>query len=194
MNSLPLIRVATVNQIRSCTSCHLRLTCPAPAPFRGPTPATIAVVGESPAPEPDPAGQLLNGLLVFAGFNLEDLFFCNVVSCRPPGGRSPRFDELEACRVNLRDQLAVANPRFVLVLGATALSVFRPDLRVTRDHGRGFLVPADDGRIYFPTFHPAAALRDETWRDEMTLDLVVFRAVTLAADPMEAAGLRLAAS
>jgi DNA polymerase len=53
-------------------------------------------------------------------------------------------------------QIEIIDPKVVATLGRFSMNYFLPEAKITRDHGRTMLA---DGRIIFPMFHPAAALR-----------------------------------
>jgi len=56
--------------------------------------------------------------------------------------------------------------------------VFSPGVKITRVHGRPFGYRfAGRDRIVYPTYHPAAALRNPTWHGELAFD--IFRAWAL---------------
>lgn len=188
------------DQILNCHRCPLRVTCTKPTPFTGPTPAELVVIGEAPGMEEDrdgrpfvgASGRFIRGLLSDYRIDPGAAFTMNSVSCRPPGNRSPKISELEACRGNYDAQLRVAEARFVLLLGATALSTVRPDLKVTQIHGRPF-VPAIRGKqalpnpyerlpVYLPTYHPAAALRDVDVKARLRADIALFAEVLKTPD------------
>jgi DNA polymerase len=81
----------------------------------------------------------------------------NVVKCRPPANRTPKREELAACRPWLLQQLDDCAPRVVLALGNTAArAVFGYVEGVGRTHGRVCQLGLAKG---LATYHPAAALR-----------------------------------
>ena len=65
---------------------------------RGSVFADLLIIGEAPGSQEDlegkpyvgKSGKLLNELLIKAGINYkEDVYFCNVIKCRPPNNRKP---------------------------------------------------------------------------------------------------------
>lgn len=164
--------------VKGCQRCHLHTTCTSPVPLSGPTPCNLLVVGEAPgatedkegAPFVGSAGGMLRGLLKITGFNVEkEIAWCNVVSCRPPGNRNPKPDEIASCRINLEAQIMLANPRVILLAGGVALSALRPDMdKITQYRGRPLWIRV--GQIAIPTFHPAAVLRKRVWQDQLEQD------------------------
>jgi uracil-DNA glycosylase len=182
-------RIQLQRRIKSCTACLLHKQCEGPVPFRGPVPALFSVVGEAPGRQEDqwgkpfigPAGQLLDEYLTKAGLSLRDAFICNTVSCFPHG--TPRREHIEACAQNLRDQLVLAMSPYILILGAIAYSVFKPEASIMRDHGRHWTVTKEELAVtLFPTYHPAAILRNHALKRAWRLDLEDFAALVRQGD------------
>jgi uracil-DNA glycosylase family 4 len=184
-------RVGVREQVLCCERCALYKTCRSPVPFVGPSPAFIAVLGEAPGHNEDvkgkpwcgPAGMLLNRELKKVGVDPEQAFLLNAVSCFPHEGnraRRPSDDELKACAPNRYAQLALARPRYLLVLGGTALYSLRPDLKISKSRGRPFcLLPNEpEGTIVFPSYHPSAALRNGNFLKAFQEDLATFVEMT----------------
>jgi len=138
--------------------------------------ARLMLVGEGPGAEEDrlgrpfvgAAGQLLDKILAAAGITREEVYIANIVKCRPPGNRVPLRAEAEACLPWLRLQIRLINPRFIVVLGSTALQYLcDPQARITFFRGRWL---EKGGIRIMPTYHPAALLRDpskkrDVWED-----------------------------
>ncbi len=172
MADLEAIRV----QALSCTRCPLHETRTQVVFGRGNPAASIVLVGEGPGRDEDregrpfvgAAGQLLDKILAAVGLGEEDVFITNTVLCRPPGNRVPLPAELDTCRVHLEAILRAIDPPIVVLLGATALKAFfGPKAGITAMRGQRL---ERDGRAFYPTFHPAALLRDPSrkrpvWRD-----------------------------
>lgn len=190
--SITKLRKAARNQVRLCRACDLR------AGVKRPTPMThitgrvdFVVVGEGPGKHEDrdgepfvgKAGQLLRSFLMRAGFDLNRVGFCNVVSCWPyktdgrgvKSSKTPSATQQNACRPNLMAQIEAYNTPYVLLTGATALSAFRPDLKIARDHGKLFVW--NDTYVVMPIYHPAAALRDRHPRRTLRPDLELWEEV-----------------
>jgi DNA polymerase-1 len=134
---------------------------------QGPVPCEVLVLGEAPGYREDDinkpfsgdAGQYLEQELSRVGLLRKEIYLTNPVHCRPPDNRTPRVSELKACANWLKREFDEVNPMYVLLLGNTALrSTFGPGgQKITLARGK---VVERDGRVYFPTFHPAAILRD----------------------------------
>lgn len=127
----------------------------------------LMLVGEAPGRDEDlagepfvgRAGELLTRILAAVGLSRQEVFITNVVMCRPPQNRPPEADEQLACRPFLDAKLSAVGPRMVVLLGAVATKALLndPTASITRLRGTRQL---RQGRYYYPTFHPAALLRD----------------------------------
>ncbi|MGN9846248.1 UdgX family uracil-DNA binding protein [Nonomuraea sp. H19] len=138
----------------------------------GPSHATFMLVGEVPGDQEDrqghpfvgPAGRILDRGLEEAGIPRDDVYVTNAVkhfAFIPKGKRrihqKPTAAEITACQPWLNAELAVVEPRMVVVLGATAArSLLGPAFRVTKQ--RGVPVPLGE-RLAVATIHPSAVLR-----------------------------------
>ena len=149
-------------------------------PGEGSATARVMLVGEAPGASEDRlgrpfvggAGRLLDRLLEEAGLRREDVFITNVVKARPPGNRDPKADEVAHHLPWLEAQLEVIRPKLLVPLGRHALKRFAPDTTITEAHGR---VVEHDGRMLFPMYHPAAALRNPKLRETLHEDARALR-------------------
>jgi uracil-DNA glycosylase len=171
-------------EVESCTRCDLHCNTHKAVPGEGPADARIMFVGEGPGRNEDlqgrpfvgAAGKFLAELLAAASLKREEVYITNVVKHRPtqeePDGsfknRAPRPDEVAACRVYLDRQIELIQPRIIVTLGAYSLAAFFPDQKVTAVHGK---IRERDGRHYFHSYHPAAALYTQQLRDTMLDDM-----------------------
>jgi len=138
-------------------------------PGEGSPTADVMFVGEAPGAREDElgrpfvgrSGQLLDELLAAAGLDREQVYITNVVKARPPGNRDPRADEVAHHMAWLELQLALIDPRLVVPLGRHALAHFTDGARISEVHGT---VLRERGRVLFPLYHPAAALRSTALR------------------------------
>jgi DNA polymerase len=137
---------------------------------RGNPAAKVVVIGEGPGKDEDAqgrafvgrAGKTLDDFMAEAGIDTErDTLIVNVVKCRPPGNRAPKKAEAAACLPYLRHQLALVQPKLVLLLGATALKHLDPSktkIVMADEAGRMFDLPAWPGVRFLVLYHPAALL------------------------------------
>jgi len=167
-------RIRVRAQILGCRGCGLRESCSNPVPFSGHNPSPIVVVGEAPGQDEDargepfvgPAGRLLRAeldrVMGMEGWH-KTIAYANTVCCFPH--RTPTAQEVASCQTNLRDQLTLLEPSYVLVVGGVALSAFWPRLRIGEMAGRwwseSWMRGEEGGKKswLFATVHPSAVLR-----------------------------------
>lgn len=174
-------RLEVVEQMLMCDKCELVNQCHSPVAFFGPAPCDIAVVGEAPGEQEDeqgrpfvgPAGQLIRKHLQEVEIDPDEVAWVNTVSCFPHG--TPELAHVTACADNKNAQLDLIKPTFILLLGRTALFAQEPNTDAKYIRGRPFV---KNGIINFPTFHPAAALRNRNFEKAMAEDLELFARIT----------------
>jgi uracil-DNA glycosylase len=135
-------------------------------------------LGEGPGAKEDidgepfvgPAGKLLDTILKHMGYKREDVYICNVVSCRPPGNRDPKPDELEACMPVWTSQVVAVRPRMIIALGKVSGNVLLGT--------KGQAIVQMRKKIHtwnkLPvqvTYHPAGMLRNEQYKQPAWDDL-----------------------
>ncbi|MBN9250919.1 MAG: UdgX family uracil-DNA binding protein, partial [Mesorhizobium sp.] len=139
----------------------------------GPPDAEVMFVGEQPGDQEDiagkafvgPAGKVFDAILDDAGIDRQKTYVTNAVKhfkFEPRGKRrihsKPNTSEVQACRWWLDKELALAKPRLVVALGATAaLSLLGKSIAITKM--RGEVVEREDGLRVFLTIHPSFILR-----------------------------------
>ena len=167
-------------QVEECRLCPLCQHIRHKVPGQGDRQSPLMLIGEGPGQVEDeeglafvgPAGQLLTKMLEAIQLPRERVYICNVVKCRPPMNRTPKPEEMEACKIHLRMQTWLIRPRVIVLLGATAAkAVLGPDTYITRIRGQW---TERKGVWILPTFHPSALLRDESkkplaWQDMKAL-------------------------
>ena len=157
------------DQVRVCEKCQLSQSRTLAVPGEGPEDARILFIGEAPGFHEDrqgrpfvgAAGQYLNELLAKIGLRREEVYIANVIKCRPPGNRDPLPNEIVTCRAYLDRQIDLIRPRLVVTLGRFSMERYFPGASISRIHGQ----PKRVGSIiYYPMFHPAAALHQPRWK------------------------------
>lgn len=155
-----------------CDRCPLAAGRTQIVPDRGNPGARLMFVGEAPGANEDlqgkafvgRGGKLLDSLLAELGLNTDrDAIIVNICKCRPPENRRPKPDEVLACRPFLEKQVELVSPRFVGLLGATAVSGFFPEkkgLAMAGQVGAFFEDPSRPGAKFIALYHPAYILRD----------------------------------
>ncbi|HXK70142.1 MAG TPA: uracil-DNA glycosylase [Caldisericia bacterium] len=153
-----------VHEISICRNCELHKSRTHTVAGEGNLNTKLMLVGEGPGYNEDKqgrpfvgeAGKVLSDLLSTIGLIREDVFITNAVKCRPPGNRTPSISEIMSCKPYLISQIALIEPKFILILGNAALvSLLGGGFSISKVRGRP---KEQDGIIYLPTYHPAAAL------------------------------------
>ncbi|MFP4395629.1 MAG: uracil-DNA glycosylase family protein [Anaerolineales bacterium] len=156
-------------EIRTCTKCPLHTGRTQAVPGAGPVDAEVIFIGEGPGFHEDQqglpfvgaSGQFLDELLTNAGIDRESVYITNVVKCRPPGNRDPQPEEVAACKPYLDRQIELINPQIIVTLGRHSMARAFPNEKISRVHGQ----PRQVGeQVYFPMYHPAAALHQPSLR------------------------------
>ena len=172
-------------QVRTCQKCRLAQGRLRAVPGEGPEDADILFIGEAPGFNEDrqgrpfvgPSGNLLEQLIAGLGLTRKQVYIANVIKCRPPENRDPLPDEIEACRPYLDRQIELIQPKLVITLGRFSMARSFPGQSITRIHGQ---IKHEGGVSIVPMFHPAAALRNPQWMEEMKKDFA--RLAPLVAD------------
>ena len=167
--------------IVDCRACGLCAERQQAVPGVGDENADWLFIGEGPGAEEDArgepfvgqAGKLLDAMLVSIGLKRgENVFIANAVKCRPPGNRTPEAAEMATCFPFLKRQIALIQPKLIVLLGRAAVS------SVLGESGslaslRGKALSYRDGDREIPvlvTYHPAYLLRNlpdkaKAWED-----------------------------
>ena len=179
--------------VAACTACGLCESRRQTVFGVGHAQADWMIVGEAPGEQEDlqgepfvgPAGQLLDQMLravgqsrrADSGEGREDdqagdparrVFIANTLKCRPPRNRNPEPDELARCEPFLKRQLALVQPKLILVMGRFAVKqLLKSDEAIGRLRGR---VHRYEGIPVIITYHPAYLLRNmpdkaKAWED-----------------------------
>jgi len=165
------------------------------------------IVGEAPGAEEErlgvpfvgASGMELNRMLSEAGLNRSDCFVTNLCRVRPPGNDITAFiaqtkKDVTPAHVPLLDkrvlpcvldgydlllkEIELCKPKVIIALGNYALWALTGRSGVK--HWRGSQLFTDGGIPLIPTYHPAAILRNWSWRTIAVHDLR--RAASIAAN------------
>jgi DNA polymerase len=167
--------------IAACRACGLCAQRKQTVPGVGDERAGWLFIGEGPGAEEDArgepfvgvAGKLLDAMLAAIELRRgEDVYIANAVKCRPQGNRTPEAAEMAACAPYLKRQIALIEPRLIVLLGRAAVHA------VLGEQGslaslRGKPLAYRDGEKEIPvivTYHPAYLLRTlsdkaKAWED-----------------------------
>jgi DNA polymerase len=179
--TLPALREA----VQRCEGCPIYANATQAVFGEGLESATVMLVGEQPGDQEDkagapfvgPAGQLLDRALDEAGIDRKKTYVTNAVKhfkWKARGTRrihdKPTWTESQACRPWLDAELALVQPRALVLLGATAAqSLLGKTFRLTQH--RGEPLDSELAELVTATIHPSAVLRGEN-RDELFAGLV----------------------
>ena len=168
---------ALAEEIQQCTKCRLAKGRTLAVPGEGPEDADLMFIGEAPGFHEDqqgrpfvgPSGQLLEKLLASIGLSRSDCYIANVIKCRPLNNRDPQPDELSACQPFLLRQIELIKPKIIVTLGRFSMQLAFSGVTISRVHGQ----PKKIGDVvYYPMFHPAAALHQPRYRAFLEQDML----------------------
>ena len=163
-------------EISQCTRCLLHQGRTKAVPGEGPEKADVMFIGEAPGFHEDQqgrpfvgaAGRFLDELLEGIGLKREQVYIANVIKCRPPGNRDPLPEEIEACKPYLDRQIELIQPKLVVTLGRFSMARAFPKARISHIHGQPRKI---GGVVYYPMYHPAAALHQPSLRPTVEEDM-----------------------
>ncbi len=151
------------HEIENCIDCKIGKHGMA-VPGEGNPDADIMFVGEAPGrteaatgrPFVGRSGKLLRSLINEAGLNEEDVYITSPVKYLPDY-ITPKPSDIAHGKTHFDEQVKVIDPKFIVLLGrVAALAVLNKNISVVKEHGK---IIEENGRKYFITVHPAAALR-----------------------------------
>ena len=99
----------------------------------------------------------------------EQVYIANVIKCRPPQNRDPLPSEMQACRKWLDRQIEFIHPKMIVTLGRYSLARYFPNESIGKIHGKARKL---DDVIYYPMYHPAAALHQGSLRQIIEADML----------------------
>ncbi|MDP9808765.1 DNA polymerase [Rhizobium tibeticum] len=126
--SLPELKTA----IEAFNGCNLKHSARSTIFASGDATSGIMVIGSAPGADDDREGQpfagrpgqLLDKMLAAIGLQRDAIVLTQVIPWRPPGNRIASTAEMDICRPFIERQIALAEPKAILVLGNFAARVF----------------------------------------------------------------------
>ncbi|MGO4114416.1 uracil-DNA glycosylase [Rhizobium ruizarguesonis] len=111
--------------IEAFSSCNLKHSARSTIFASGDAESGIMVIGSAPSAEDDregmpfsgKSGQLFDKMLTAIGLNRSAILLTQVIPWRPPGNRAPSAAEMDICRPFIERQIALAEPKAILLLG-----------------------------------------------------------------------------
>jgi len=180
---------AIVAEVKACRKCELGRLRRNPVPGEGSLDAAVMFIGEAPGywedvksrPFVGAAGKLLDEMLSRIGFSRSQVYIANILKCRPPENRDPLPMEVRACTPYLDRQIEIIEPRFLIPLGGHSASYILSKAGfeaagITNLRGKVYEADLLGFRVFIiPTFHPAAALYNMSYRDQLEDDFRLLR-------------------
>jgi DNA polymerase len=146
--------------------------------------APVMVIGEAPGRDEDAAGRpfvgragrLLDNMLAAIDMGRDHaehpVYITNVLPWRPPQNRDPSPEEIAMMRPFLHRHIALAQPKFLVVMGNISAQALLGKRGITRLRGNWSEVA---GLPALPMFHPAYLLRNPSAKREAWADLLSLR-------------------
>jgi DNA polymerase len=176
-------------EVKACHKCGLWKRRKNAVPGEGNLDAAIMLIGEAPGywedvkgrPFVGAAGKLLDEALSKIGISRREVYITNVVKCRPPENRDPLPSEIETCTPYLDRQIEIVKPKFVVTLGRHSASYILPKAgfeteSITKIHGKIYEANLLGFKVFIiPMYHPAAALYNAKYKDELNKDFELLK-------------------
>ena len=197
---------STVSGCQACTLCGSRQNTVfgvgSPAQDGQAPQVDWLIVGEAPGEDEDrqgepfvgQAGQLLDNMLGAMKLSRTGVrtaegggvFITNVLKCRPPGSRNPKPEEVAQCLPYLERQVALLQPKMIVVMGRLAMQAL---LRDTLPEVDSTPLGKLRGRVHHyqnvpvvVTYHPAYVLRNLPEKAKVWADLCLAMAHVKGSD------------
>ncbi|EJZ22934.1 uracil-DNA glycosylase [Rhizobium sp. Pop5] len=111
--------------IEAFNGCNLKHSARSTIFASGDATSGIMVIGSAPGAEDDregapfsgKSGQLFDKMLAAIGLNRSGILLTQVIPWRPPGNRAASQAEVDICRPFIERQIALAEPKVILLLG-----------------------------------------------------------------------------
>jgi DNA polymerase len=161
-------------EIEQCSECR-KGGIGLPVPGEGTAEFSVMFIGEAPGkqeagtgrPFVGRSGRLLRATIAGVGIIPEKAFITSPVHYQPETGK-PSPAMIAHGVTHLRKQIAVINPRFLVLLGNSACrAVFGKSVEIAKQHGT---IVEKDGIACLITFHPAYAMRFPEGRKKFVRD------------------------
>ena len=160
----------------TCTKCDLCKDRTNAVPGKGSKNSKIIFIGEAPGRSEDKVGEPFVGVagkklsiaLEYAGISRDSVYITNVVKCRPPKNRIPKQEERDSCSQYLKSEIELIKPKIICIMGNTAYNSLLSGNNITKNRGK---IVNRDGKQYFLTVHPAAAIYNQDLLEMLKKDM-----------------------
>lgn len=152
--------------------------------YRGNPKARLMIIGEAPGEQEDlegkpfvgKAGQLLDKIFQYGGFDMEEqVYITNIAKRRPANNRTPTLEEVEYYLPYLHEEIRLIDPTIIVLAGRVASqALLGPEIRITKIRGQWFRY-GENGPPMMPVFHPAYLLRRPVAKYDMVTDIEEIR-------------------
>ncbi|MBO9168009.1 uracil-DNA glycosylase [Rhizobium sp. L245/93] len=179
--SLPELKAA----LEAFNGCNLKNSARSTLFASGNPESGIMVIGPMPGADDDRegavfagrSGLLLDRMLASIGLDRDGILLTNVIPWRPPGNRAPSIPETDICRPFIERQIALAEPKVLLLLGNFTARFFfggNETIHALRGHWRE--IGAGAGSVpAIATLHPQDLLTAPINKRLAWQDLLAFR-------------------
>lgn len=149
--------------------------------------AGIMIIGEAPGADEEKqgkpfvgrAGKLLNTTLEALGWKRSEFYVSNIVKYRPQdefgGTLTPTPEEIEKFRPALEKEIAIVDPKLVVVLGRISMTGLGIEGTMAANRGKVF---EKLGKKILVVYHPAAILRNINFEPLFREDLARIKELT----------------
>jgi uracil-DNA glycosylase family 4 len=176
-------------QIELCQKCDIARMRTKVVPGEGAENAAIMFIGEAPGWHEDQqgrpfvgqAGQFLDKLLASINLDRRQVYIANVIKCRPPDNRDPLPTEIQNCHNWLNSQIELIKPKMIVTLGRYSMAPYFPGKSISKIHGTAM---KKDGITYVAMYHPAAALHQQSLRQEIEKDFQKIPTILAQSEPV----------
>jgi len=176
---------ALQHRVNECTTCPELVACRSQPVFGvGNQQADWMIIGEAPSEDEDKlaepfvgkSGPLFNAMLNALGLRREQVYITNTLKCSTPDNRDPKPEETTACEAYLKCQIALVQPKVILVIGRIAAQTL---LKVSTPIGklRGSVHQYDGHIPLVVTYQPAYLLRSPLEKRKAWADLCLAKSV-----------------
>jgi DNA polymerase len=165
---------AIARQIERCAECKVNKIGVA-VPGEGGADAQVVFVGEAPGKEEAKSGRpfigrsgkVLRSLIATLGLKDADIYITSPVKYLPLH-KTPTPKEIEHGRTHLDAQLAVIEPKVIVMLGrVSGVALLKKSFVMSRDHGT-FI--EENGKTYLLTYHPSGVRYAQKMKDAIAAD------------------------
>ncbi len=176
-------------EVEAFTGCGLKQTAMNFVFADGTAEADLMVIGDAPAEDDDRQGKpfmgahgaLLTKMLAAIGLDRDKVYLTNMVFWRPPGGRAPTQEEVDACLPFVHKHIALVQPKLIVCLGGVvAKNLLHKKESFSKVRGKWFDYKTPLGGETtesipcLPTHPPAYLLRlpiskRQAWKDLLTI-------------------------